>query len=675
VRLSNRRKLKPNYLEKTVKNLLKNTKSFRAKFFLLSSVSGPISWRFWVRPKVRKFTAIILALLLLFPILQYFQRVFPQLTFAAEYITDTDHGGADWTLADGDVIAGNHTNIGTFTIPGGATISVKNYNGSIYGSVSVFAVTINIQGTLTGDGSGFVGGAAGVAGSGPGGGGVCSGNSGGAGGGYGGVGGSTSGATGGSTYGSVTSPTDLGSGGSGGCGSGSASGDAGGGAIRLDATGTITIDGVIRANGSDGNAADYGGGGGSGGSVYITSASLAGSGSVLAEGATGGSGVNDPGAGGGGGRVSMKFTVSDSFSGSGTISVAAGSPGNPGEGTSIVKDPLFQTDSSDTMTRHKISTASDHTISFGAPAAVDDSADTIIVTFAGGFDLSSITISDVDFEVSGADKTLAASPANGVWGYSRSGQAITFTAPTDASIGEIEVSESVTVKIGTVADGGSNQIINPSSIGGHEITITGSQFEIEVPIMDDDQISISAAVDTFITFDLDTPAGSGGSHSETATPYSVDLQDLTFSSITDEDTASVTEIYVDLDTNADDGAIIQVLSANGATGLSSASSGDAISSSTATLATNTTNGGYGLASDENAAASEGTLTEVSPFNVFGTSGGVGGLTTSFQTIFNTGSDPIVGGDGKIAVRAVAGKSTSAADDYTDTLTFRATATY
>jgi len=234
------------------------------------------------------------------------------------------------------------------------------------------------------------------------------------------------------------------------------------------------------------------------------------------------------------------------------------------------------------------------------------------------------------------------------------------------------------------ADGvGSNQIVNPGTIGSKEISIGGTfgdSGEIDVPIMDDDQVTISASVNTSIAFDLDIenkePHTIGASHSESAAPYSIDLQELTFASITDEDTTSVAEIYVNLIvSNADDGGIIQVLSANGATGLSSASSGDAIPSATATLATDSLNGGYGLAADEQATATEGTLTEISPFNVFGVTGGVGGLTTSFQTIFNTGGAPIVGGDGVIAVRAVAGTSTSAADDYTDTLTFRATATF
>jgi len=129
---------------------------------------------------------------------------------------------------------------------------------------------------------------------------------------------------------------------------------------------------------------------------------------------------------------------------------------------------------SDTMTRHKISTASDHTIAFDTPTGVDADSDTIIVTFDAGFDLSSITITDVDFEVNGTDKLIASSAGAGVWGYSRSGQIITFTAPTDAASGEVSANDTITVRIGSgsgttwnlsvVDDGGGDNVGQYTSI-------------------------------------------------------------------------------------------------------------------------------------------------------------------------------------------------------------------
>ena len=115
--------------------------------------------------KKRKLAALAFSFLVLVPFLEVLLLTAPSAVFAAEYITDTDHGGASWTLSDGDVIAGNHTNIATFTIPLGATVSVKDYNGSSYGSVTVSATTTNIDGALTATGKGYSGGPAGEAGS------------------------------------------------------------------------------------------------------------------------------------------------------------------------------------------------------------------------------------------------------------------------------------------------------------------------------------------------------------------------------------------------------------------------------------------------------------------------------------------------------------------------------
>jgi len=347
----------------------------------------------------------------------------------------------------------------------------------------------------------------------------------------------------------------------------------------------------------------------------------------------------------------------------------------------------------DTMTRHKISTLSSHTIVFQLSASETfATGETVIYDFnddgAADFDVLTMVVGDLDFN-DGTERTIVdvdgdcATHAGGddvVASFSATTGIITIEA-----CGSMDASASgatLTLEVG-VAAGGSDVITNPGTIGSKEINMSGTfgddVFEIDVPIMDDDQVTVSAVVGSFILFDLDIenkePHTIGSDHADSDDPYAIDLQELTFSSITDEDTTSVSEIYVDITSNADGGTVIQVLSANGATGLSSASSGDNIPSATATLATDSLNGGYGLAADEQATATTGTLTEISPFNVFGVTGGVGGLTTSFQTIFNTGGAPIRAGDGVVAVRSVAGTSTSAADDYTDTLTFRATGTF
>ena len=134
----------------------------------------------------------------------------------------------------------------------------------------------------------------------------------GGGGGYGGLGGNDlSGLDGGNFYGSITSPTDLGSVG------GSQGGGAGGGALKLTVARTLSLDGVISANGISATNGIAQGGGGSGGSLWLTAQTFTGAGQVTANGGMGAL----PFGGGGGGRVALYMT-SNHFAG--TISADGG---------------------------------------------------------------------------------------------------------------------------------------------------------------------------------------------------------------------------------------------------------------------------------------------------------------------------------------------------------------
>ncbi|MFZ2778643.1 MAG: fibronectin type III domain-containing protein, partial [Candidatus Moraniibacteriota bacterium] len=127
-----------------------------------------------------------------------------------------------------------------------------------------------------------------------------------AGAGYGGAGGASSGGCGvaGATYGSSTAPVDLGSGG----GAGWGSGFPGGGAVKITATGTTTINGSITANGGTPGNGNWDSGAGSGGSIWINTNTLAGNGSIAAD---GGNNITyyTPSGGGGGGRIAINYTT------------------------------------------------------------------------------------------------------------------------------------------------------------------------------------------------------------------------------------------------------------------------------------------------------------------------------------------------------------------------------
>ena len=80
--------------------------------------------------------------------------------------------------------------------------------------------------------------------------------------------------------------------------------------------------------------------------------------------------------------------------------------------------------------------------------------------------------------------------------------------------------------------------------------------------------------------------------------------------------------------------------------------------------------------DEQVAATSGALTEQSPFDDYATATNVGAIPDGvWDNVFTTGGAAIQDGDGMCAVRGIAGNQTEAADDYTNTLYFRAVATY
>lgn len=197
------------------------------------------------------------------------------------------------TLIDGDLIVYLNSSI---THSAGTTIRV----GSI--DIAVQDGNLVLNGTINADGKGYArseGLGQGVDSSG-----------GAGGGGYGGSGGSgTNGAAGGAGYGNFTQPTSLGSGG----GDYGGYGAAGGGAIKVVVSGTATINGTMSALGAnstgsvkEGCCTYRGSGGGSGGSIWIQTNVLAGSGSVMANGGTASAFTVD-GGGGGGGRIALHY--------------------------------------------------------------------------------------------------------------------------------------------------------------------------------------------------------------------------------------------------------------------------------------------------------------------------------------------------------------------------------
>ena len=160
--------------------------------------------------------------------------------------------------------------------------------------------TLNSSGIINVDGRGFMGGLTnGAPGNGPGGSISVGSPPGGSYGGRGGPGSHSSQAA--AAYGSAEAPEYPGSG-AGWPGWGGVPGGAGGGAVRIAATDTVTINGVISANGSTGPVSW--GSRGSGGGIYITCRAFRGTGTIRAN---GGEHNGESYAGGGGSRIAIVY--------------------------------------------------------------------------------------------------------------------------------------------------------------------------------------------------------------------------------------------------------------------------------------------------------------------------------------------------------------------------------
>lgn len=161
---------------------------------------------------------------------------------------------------------------------------------------------------------------------------------------------------------------------------------------------------------------------------------------------------------------------------------------------------------SDTMTRLKISQASDHVVKFTTPTGVA-AAETITIDFnTSSFSTGSTEFGDVDFThgaTTGLEtsETLAATCSGATWGAAFSTNVLTITSCT----GTVTAGDKVIITIGLAALGGNAQITNPGSNGSKSIPLTSGSADtgtLAVAIMTEDQVTVSATVNPSITSSL-----------------------------------------------------------------------------------------------------------------------------------------------------------------------------
>ncbi|NBS68407.1 hypothetical protein EBT31_05770, partial [bacterium] len=216
-------------------------------------------------------------------------------------------------------------------------------------------------------------------------------------GGYGGAAGigATSAYTAGTSYGNRILPNLFGS--SAGRGSNMAGGS-GGGIVWLHVTGTLTLNGEITADGSQGSHAA--GAAGSGGSVMLLANTLAGStGAITASGAAGKTDGSTYSGGGGGGRVAVMYgTDSSTWLGSASAStVAAGGSGSGSTSTAGSTGTLF------------LSNSYDPTFAYGEITDADADLRIDTITLAFDRDLDGATVSAGDFSLNNGYSISSAS--------------------------------------------------------------------------------------------------------------------------------------------------------------------------------------------------------------------------------------------------------------------------
>jgi hypothetical protein len=280
--------------------------------------------------------------------------------------------GINDTYANTDMIINTTVTVCSWNSTGFPTNCHLAGGSSNCGNLTLYAgnLTLLSQRSITASGAGFKGGkgttSGGQSGQGQGGGGgAANGNRGGGGGGFGGAGGAgTDGAPGGSTYGSTTNVFYMGSGG-GGNDYSSTTGDGanGGGAIKLNVSGTLILNGNIYVCGNNRTDDDNGGGGGAGGGLYIDAFNISGSGRIDA---TGGVGALYGGSGGaGGGRVYIQYALNSSTV---TINVSGGSGAAAGNDGSIYFNRLnsysVEVTSPTTSSPASVTTGQNATIAF-----------------------------------------------------------------------------------------------------------------------------------------------------------------------------------------------------------------------------------------------------------------------------------------------------------------------
>ncbi len=393
-------------------------------------------------------------------------------------IDDTVIGVQNLEIQNGGSIY-NTTNTEGFIIDLTGNITIKN-GGNITGNVNITASNVFIEsgGKLSSDYVGY------GSGQGPGAG-VSDNWRATGGGGYGGAGGRGYNTNGGSSYGSMTQPLDFGSGGGTDTEGSPVYGGSGGGRIIINLTGTLALNGTLSSSGENGYVGTYGSGGGSGGSVYIITNKVEGTGIIKANGGAGGNDADGlfDGGGGAGGRIAL---YASNFSFSGTIE-AKGNTGNDGAqsgyGGTIYINATTYFEPTSNFLANSTDSARLGTIVFNYPATGNSdsvllySNNPVINPIPWFSDSMNIGCSD------GSECTVYRVKTNLTGTHNYASLNITKNASLHASVSSLALTQNLTVSLGGLLDFSSDANITADNIAitdGGNISYS-SNLDINAP--------------------------------------------------------------------------------------------------------------------------------------------------------------------------------------------------
>lgn len=338
------------------------------------------------------------------------------------------------------------------------------------------------------------------------------------------------------------------------------------------------------------------------------------------------------------------------------------------------------TDASDTLSNSAPGQLSNHTIAFETPNGMA-AGETITLTFPGAFSLSTTSEDDIDILVNGSSSSTAATNGAATWGVTVGGSVITLTAPNDMGVAS---ATPIVIRIGNNAvdfGTGATKIVNPSATTSYAIEIGGTMpdsGQVRVAIID--QVTVSASVDTSLTFSV-TGVASGQGVNGTTTSTSTTPTAIGFGTL-DIDTPETAAHDLSVTTNASNGYTVTVVqtgalqSATGAT-IDGFIDGAYTSSPTtwqspgALIADTDTYGHWGITSND-------TVIPSRSGDDFLSNEWVSGSTTPVAIMGHTGpADGSTPGSGsaRVGYQVEISALQEAGDDYTTTLRYIATPTF